>query len=328
MPVDRESKVIRGYKVMSLGEAIGHGVNVDETTLSQLVDLGNQSNGVKSKVQHRTGASDGFGRYLGKSKNFRREGNSVVADLHLDDLAFKSPEGNWGGYVMDLADNAPDAFGASPELVEYRVPIAGNKPAMRLKNLLAIAIVDRPATNNSFLSVPGESDMADTTALEVKVTELSAERDAATKKAGELQAQLTDLQAKVKEAAAGEAAALSAARIEATAAAIKGERERIGDVLALCSKANKTDLAAKFIADGTAVADVQSQLFTALCAGAKPLGDAGGSNLETGKDENAKYKAEFTALSAKERAAFGDEAGYVSMRRIDDGLDQLTTKAA
>lgn len=330
MPVDRENKIIRGYKVMSLGEALGHGVVVDETTLNQLVELGNRGGGVgvKSKVQHRNGATDGFGRYLGKSRNFRREGNSTVADLHLDDLAFKSPEGDWGSYLLDLADRAPDAFGASPEVIEVRKPAQSGKPVMRLKDLLAIAIVDRPATNAGFFSVTGVSDMAENTALEAQVAELSAERDAATKKAGELQSQLTDLQAKVQEAAAGEAATLSAAKIEATAVAIKGERERAGNLLALCSKAHKIDLAAKFIADGTAVADVQAQLFSALCEGAKPIGDAGGTNLEAGKDENAKYKAEYTALSAKEKAAFGDEAGYVAMRRIDDGLDQLTTKAA
>lgn len=327
MPVDREARVIRGYKVMSLGEALGHGVTVDETTLDQLVALGNRG-GVKSKVQHRNGATDGFGRYLGKSTNFRREGDSAVADLHLDDLAFKSPEGDWGSYLLDLADRAPDAFGASPEVIEHRVPAKNGRPVMRLKDLLAIAIVDRPATNAGFFSVTGVSDMADITALEAQVAELSAERDAATTKAGELQSQLTDLQAKVKAAAAGEAAALSAARIEATAIALKGERDRAGDILALCTKASKTDLAAKFIADGTSTAEVQASLFAALCATAKPLGDAGGTNLESGKDENAAYKAEFTALSAKERSMFGTEAEYVAMRRVDDGLDQLTTKVA
>lgn len=326
MPVDREARVIRGYKVMSLGEALGHGVVVDETTLNQLVELGNKGD-VKSKVQHRNGSTDGFGRYLGKSRNFRREGDSAVADLHLDDLAFKSPEGDWGSYLLDLADRAPDAFGASPEVIEHRIPMNGSKPVMRLKQLLAIAIVDRPATNVGFFSVLGDSDMAEVTALEAQVAELSAERDNATKKAGELQAQLIELQAKIKEAAAGEAAALSAARIEATAVALKSERERAGDILALCSKANKTDLSAKFIADGTSTSEVQASLFAALCAGAKPLGDSS-TNLESGKDENSAYKAEYTALSAKDRSTFGTEAEYVAMRRVDDGLDVLTVGSA
>jgi hypothetical protein len=39
--VDRENKIIRGYSVMSLGEAAGHGMVVDETTLEQVVALGN-----------------------------------------------------------------------------------------------------------------------------------------------------------------------------------------------------------------------------------------------------------------------------------------------
>lgn len=330
MPVDRENKVIRRYKVMSIGEAIGHGMIVDETTLAQLEAIGNKSAvGVKTRVQHPNGKGDGFGRYLGKSRNFTRQGDSVFADLHVDEIAFKSPDGNWGEYVLDLAERAPDAFGASPEVAHTKQLVGkSGASAMRIHDLLAIAIVDRPATNVGFFSTTGVSDMADTTALETQVAELSAERDTVTKKAAELQTQLSELQAKVKEAAAGEVAALSAARVEAAAATLNDERARAGDILALCSKAHKTDLAAKYIADGTPVAEVQTALFAALCAGAKPVGSGDGELHLQGGDENAAYKKEFAALSAKERNAFGDEAGYIAMRRVDDGLDVLTPKVA
>ena len=170
--------------------------------------------------------------------------------------------------------------------------------------------------------------MAETAALETQVAELSAERTTLTQLAGELKARVTTLESELKTATDGKVAELSAARIDATATAIKAERDRIGDVVALCNKSGKAELSAKFIADGTAVADVQSQLFAALCAGAKPIGDAGKETGTGGTDENAKYKGEFATLSAKDKAAFGDEAGYVAMRRIDDGIDQLTTKAA
>jgi hypothetical protein len=330
MPVDREQKVIRGFKVMSLGDALGHGMAVDETTLSQLEAIGNKSAvGIKTRVQHSNGKGDGFGRYLGKSRNFSRQGDSVFADLHLDELAFKSPEGDWGSYLLDLAERAPDSFGSSPEVIQTKQPVGKGGFAMRIQDLLAIAIVDRPATNVGFFSTPvGESNMAEVTALEAQVAELSAERDTATKQAAEYKLRIDSLETKIKEAAAAEVAELSAAKTEAIAATLKSERARIGDVLALCSKANKTDLAAKFIADGTPVTEVQSALFSALCAGAKPVGEGSGELHLSGSDENAKYKAEFTALSAKDKAAFGDEAGYVAMRRVDDGLDQLTTKAA
>jgi len=330
MPIDRENKIIRGYKVMSIGEAIGHGMIVDDTTLTQLEAIGNKSAaGVKTRVQHPNGKGDGFGRYLGKSRNFTRQGDSVFADLHVDEIAFKSPDGNWGEYVLNLAESAPDAFGASPEVAHTKQPVGkSGASAMRIHDLLAIAIVDRPATNVGFFSSTGDSSMAENTALEAQVAELSAERDTVTKKAAELQTQLLDLQAKVAEAAAGEVAALSTARVESAATTLKAERARVGDIVALCSKASKVDLAAKYIADGTPVADVQAALFAALCDGAKPVGSGDGELHLQGGDENAAYKSEYAALSAKERNAFGDEAGYIAMRRIDDGKDHLSTKVA
>jgi hypothetical protein len=74
--VDRENKIIRGYSVMSIGEAKGHGFAADSTTLDQLVTLGNSSpGGMKTRVRHPGKENDGFARYLGKSKNFRRDGD-------------------------------------------------------------------------------------------------------------------------------------------------------------------------------------------------------------------------------------------------------------
>lgn len=330
MPVDRENKIIRRYKVMSIGDAIGHGMTVDDTTLAQLEALGNKSTtGVKTRVQHPNGKGDGFGRYLGKSTKFSREGDSVFADLHVDEIAFKSPDGNWGDYVLDLAERAPDAFGASPEVAHTKQLVGkSGASAMRIHDLLAIAIVDRPATNVGFFSEPeGAHAMAETTALETQVAELSAERDTATKTAAELKLRVDTLETKIKEAAAAEVAELSAARTEATANTLKAERARAGDILALCSKASKVDLAAKYIADGTPVAEVQSVLFAALCAGAKPVGEGNGELHLQGGDKDAPYKIEYAALSAKEKTMCGTEADYIASRRISAGDEQLLVRS-
>jgi uncharacterized protein YhdP len=104
--------------------------------------------------------------------------------------------------------------------------------------------------------------------------------------------------------------------------AIAAERNRVGDVLALCSKAGKADLAAKHIADGTSKLDLQSTLLDVLCANNKPIGEGENVDLSKNTGPDAKYKAEFEAnayLSA--RMSLED---YIASRKIDDGVEKLT----
>lgn len=322
--VDREAKVIYGYSVMSLGPAKGHGFEMDETTAEQLVAIGNAAgdSGVKTRVRHPSKTDDGFGRYLGQSKNFRRDGNRVLADLHLSQAAFVSPEGDLGTYVMARAEEGGAHFGASPE-IEYTLERNGGRPVARLRNVGAIAIVDDPATNVAFFSClsVGENEMADQTALETKVAELSAERDLLAEEVARLKAD----NAKLGSDLTTKSAELSVAKAEATSAAVAAERARVADVLALCSKAGKADLSAKYIADGTPTADVQATLFEALCSANAPIGE-GANDPAPKPTANAKYEAEYKAnayLSAKMTL---DE--YVETRLIDDGVKPLVDLAA
>lgn len=323
--VDRENKIIRGYSVMSLGEAKGHGFAADETTLEQLVALGNGTQGgMKTRVRHPGKENDGFARYLGKSTLFRREGDRVVADMQLSQSAFVSPEGDYGSYLMARAEEDASGFGASPE-IEYTLKNngPGKLPTLRLKSLKAIAVVDDPATNTAFFSCLSakDDDMADAN-LETKNAELSAERDLLAEEVTRLKTRVTTLESDVT----AKSAELSVAKTDAAALAVKDERARAGDVLALCQKAGKADLSAKYITDGTPTADVQRALFDVLCTGNKPIGE--GDGTQTGeKDENAAYKTEYAALSAEYSKRGVSEADYVALRRIDDGKDQLIKAA-
>jgi len=342
--VDREAKIIRGYSVMSLGEAKGHGMFVDETTLSQVLQLGaSQPNGVKTRMRHPTRTTDamgrsfivhdGFGRTLGKSRNFRREGDRVVADLHLSEAAFKSPEGDLGTYVMELAASEDDTFGASPEVGYTKQRIVGQQlPAMRVKEMPAIAIVDDPATNKGFFSClsTGDEDMADIAELEVKVTDLSAknadlsaERDLLTEEVGNLKTRIATLEGENKILVEGKVADLSAAKTDAIAKTLADERNRAADILALCGKSGKAELSSKFIAEGTAVGDVQKQLFDVMCSGNKPIGEGSAADLSTGNDVDAKYKTEYAAQKSAYLSAGVTEEDFVKSRRVDDGLDSL-----
>jgi hypothetical protein len=161
--VDREAGVIHGFSVVTKGEALGHNFLIDEQFLDEIVSQGNRSKlGFKSRFDHPNASSTSMGTVLGRAKNFRKSDQSVRADLHLLDAARKAPDGDLAGYVMDLAEEDPQAFGASivfhAEFVEQRDEHGEQKkdkegkPLMRiarLKKLMAVDVVDDPAANPS-----------------------------------------------------------------------------------------------------------------------------------------------------------------------------------
>jgi len=101
--VDTTKHIIKGYSVISTGELKGHGLEADEKTLEQVVELGNShSQGVKSRFGHPNMSNTAYGTYVGRSKNFRLDENRVRADLHIADAAFNSPKGDLGLSNQDL----------------------------------------------------------------------------------------------------------------------------------------------------------------------------------------------------------------------------------
>ncbi len=159
--VDREKGIIYGYSVVTIGPALGHNMNVDETTLRQVVEHGNKSKaGIKTRFDHPSASSTSMGTFLGRSKNFRRDGDLVRADLHLSDAAKEAPQGDLYSYVLSLAEKDPAAFGASMVFSgkhEEQLDDNGNpkgdkngKPLpklARVEKLYASDIVDDPAAN-------------------------------------------------------------------------------------------------------------------------------------------------------------------------------------
>lgn len=159
--VDREQGVIRNYSVITKGPALGHGLDVDETTLDQVVDLGNRSKlGIKSRFDHPNASNTSMGTFVGRTMNFRRVGDRVLGDLHLSESAKVSPQGNLHEYILSLAEEDPAAFGASivftgkPEqlLDDNGKPLRGDDGKVlpdraRVDALLASDVVDDPAAN-------------------------------------------------------------------------------------------------------------------------------------------------------------------------------------
>ena len=173
LSVDRDRHIIYGVSAAQAVEALGHDMILDGRTIAQVVEHGNAArNGVKSRFTHPGLSSTGLGKYLGRLRNFRQEGDKALADLHLADSAFKTPDGDLGTYVMDMAEHDPDMFGMSmviqgrrvwtladgsemdvEDFKEGRRPESATteKPVIRVKQLMAVDAVDEPAANRDGL---------------------------------------------------------------------------------------------------------------------------------------------------------------------------------
>jgi hypothetical protein len=102
--IDAAAGVIAGVSVISVGDAKGHGLKIDHTTLEQVKACAETyTNGLKVKMSHAGDAGDIVG-FLSK---FRIEGDKLLADLTL----LKSAR--FRDYVLELASTIPDTFGLS-----------------------------------------------------------------------------------------------------------------------------------------------------------------------------------------------------------------------
>lgn len=169
--VDRQAGIIRGRILAEKGpfKSLGRG-EFDDESLDKIVKLANElPNGLKSRFTHPGLSADGLGKYLGRDRNVRKDGDKVRGDLHLDRTALESaPDGGTplGKYVMDLAESDPGAFGSSLVLradQKYRLNEDGTKkqgpdgkelpPLWRPTKLHAIDVVDDgDAVHSGFLS--------------------------------------------------------------------------------------------------------------------------------------------------------------------------------
>lgn len=160
--VIKEREIIAGFAVVTKGMTHDERGEFDDSALEAVVELGNNvKTGIKSRFGHPNMSSTALGTFLGRVKNFRKDGNVVRADLQIDQTAHDTPSGDLAQYVMNLAESDPNAFGSSMVIywdAEYRKDDNGQvltgengealPPLMRVKKLFAVDIVDDPAANN------------------------------------------------------------------------------------------------------------------------------------------------------------------------------------
>ena len=186
--IDREggrygAGLIRDAAVITRGEAAGHGMWIDTEMLGQTADAINAfEKGAKARFAHPSESGDGIGKALGRWSGARVDVDTVRADLHLYSAARGAPDGDLAGYIMDLAEEDSESFGASiafdPDLGEesrffdanmdkdgkFRSPDqdnANNYPHARLATLAAVDVVDSPAANPDGLFHQGHEFLTD-----------------------------------------------------------------------------------------------------------------------------------------------------------------------
>ena len=96
--------VIEGVSIISIGEAKGHGLYVDEQTLMEVKSCAESyKGGVKVNLDHGAGIKD----IVGFVNNFRIVGSQLLGDLNLLET---SPMRD---YVLEISSKLPDTFGIS-----------------------------------------------------------------------------------------------------------------------------------------------------------------------------------------------------------------------
>lgn len=137
--VDKDGGVIRGVSVITGNlTAIGHDLDVDDTTLEQVELQGRERKKVPVKVNHGSGVDAVCGHLI----NFRREGNKVLADWKL----LKSHP-NFDT-ILETAEEQPETVGLSVSFKGPDTPvIEGGKSKARCEKLLSTDYVIHPAAN-------------------------------------------------------------------------------------------------------------------------------------------------------------------------------------
>lgn len=185
--------IIRGFSMISRGEALGHGLWIDGEMLQQVSDHTNKASaGIKARFTHPSLSSDGLGKMSARAFAARLDGDLVRADAHFLEAAHAAPDGDLAEYLMNLAEEDPASFGASIsfkrdiaaeeefmkkhgaqkrrdsegyqywDLSEFKSPDpknVDNLPHVRLKSLRAVDFVDSPAANPEGLFHQGTFDL-------------------------------------------------------------------------------------------------------------------------------------------------------------------------
>jgi hypothetical protein len=135
---EMEEMELGGVSILEVGEAKGHDLFVDKTSLETALKLMESAkNGTKAKMNH----GSGLEAVVGFLRNPRIDGDKLVADLRL---LRNSPH---YGLIKEMASEAPDQFGVSLAFVNESETING-KDYIRPQSIASADLVSSPAATN------------------------------------------------------------------------------------------------------------------------------------------------------------------------------------
>ena len=182
--IDAAAATIKNVSVITVGEARGHGMRIDEKTLLQVKAAAETySGGLKVKTDHYSG----FNEIVGALKNFTIDGDQLRADLFL----LKNHDAT--ARIIEMAELMPDTFGLSISFSGDH-EADGDTTFARCSEIYSADLVETPAANptglfsakvDSMKTVMDEKQIADAiaAALAPVIEEMAA-----------LSAKLSDMQ--------------------------------------------------------------------------------------------------------------------------------------
>ena len=140
--VDQAAGTISGVSVLTIGPALGHGIQIDQTGLEMCLAACKARGNVKLIDRH----DAEFDGIVGAISNFRIEGDQVKGDISLlDNHPMRAR-------VLEVASKLASEFGLSIECDNQHVDNPdGEGKLFRCSDVDAVALVPRPAANKTGL---------------------------------------------------------------------------------------------------------------------------------------------------------------------------------
>lgn len=337
--------LIRRASLITRGEALGHREWIDETFLDQVAAAkpSNDVFGFKVRFTHPGLSADGLGRAMGRATNLRRDGNQVFGDIHLMKSASNTPDGNLSEYILDLAEEDPQAFAMSivfradrdaadafhkenlGQDGRFKSPDADNEKNLehvRLSEFLGADFVDSPAANPGGLFHRGHDIAEEADKLfeyafgltdeKPELVQLSADVDRVAAYATKFleSHQLELVHHRERTAPVPAQPGLSAEQIQLL------ERERVLALVALAESSglpNPHQVATTWARTGLEVASAKQALTAAMLATNTLTKDVG----EAPSDPDAKFRAEYRAQKSSFESMGLTEEEYIASRKMD-----------
>jgi hypothetical protein len=136
--IDAQAATITDVSVITVGEAKGHGMQIDAQTLVEVKAAAETyTGGLKVKTDHYTG----FNEIVGTLKNFRIDGDQLRADLFL----LKNHDAT--ARILEMAELMPDTFGLSISFTGEHEESDNDIVFARCTEIYSADLVDAPAAN-------------------------------------------------------------------------------------------------------------------------------------------------------------------------------------